>query len=236
MLRSRASSTALGLLLTVALVGCRVVGEVTVDVARDGSGTVAVGAGFDDAALAELGDLETALRTEDLAEAGWRITDPERRGELTWVTATTPFGSPEDLQRVMAQIGAFEDWSASVSSGFARTTWRVGGRVVLSGSLEQFSDADLTAALDGLPFGRTPEELAQLDPIPVRVRVRLPAETDQPDEWSFLVGDGTPVDRRLEVDATERSPTPWWWFGGAAAALLVAVVVWRSGRRRADRE
>lgn len=216
--------------------GCRVAGEVIVEVARDGSGTVTVAAGFDDAALTEVGDLETSLRTEDLVEAGWTVADPQQRGELTWVTATTGFASPQDLQRVMGQIGAFEDWSVAVSSGFARTTWKIAGRVALTGSFEQFSDAELAAALDGLPFGRTPEELAQLDPIPVRVRVRLPAETDQPDEWSFLLGDGTPVDRRLEVDATQRSTEPWWWFGGAAAALLVAVVVWRSGRRRADRE
>lgn len=218
------------------LAGCRVAGEVTVEVARDGSGTVTVAAGFDDAALAEVGDLETSLRTDDLVDAGWTVGDPQRRGELTWVTATTGFASPQDLQRVMGQIGAFEDWSVAVSPGFARTTWKVGGRVVLTGSLEQFADADLTAALDGLPFGRTPEELSQLDPIPVRVRVRLPADTDQRDEWSFLLGDGTAVDRRLEVEATERSSAPWWWFGGAAAALLVAAVVWRSGRRRADRE
>lgn len=215
--------------------GCRVAGEVTVEVARDGSGTVTVAAGFDDAALAELGDLETALRTEDLVEAGWTVESPQRRGEFTWVSATTPFGSPEDLQRVMGQIGAFEDWSVAVSSGFARTTWRAGGRVVLTGSLEQFSDADLAAALDGLPFGRTAEELAQLDPIPVRVRVRLPAATDQPDEWSLVLGDGVAMDRRLEVSATERSTEPWWWFGGSAAALLLAVVVWLSGRRRAAR-
>ena len=223
----------------LALVGCRAETEIAIEVAENGSGTVTVAIGLDAEAMTRLGDPATAVRTGDLTRAGWTVTGPTSSRSLTWFRATTAFRSPADLPRVLRQIGILRGWSVRVSDGFGSTTWAVSGRIHLTGSLDQFSDHDLTTLLDGLPIGRTREELraeigSEARPFPLRIRVDLPADPEGRSAWSFEVGDGTAVDRTLSVAASHRSATPTalLLIGAIAAVLAVASVLIGRTRRR----
>ena len=68
------------LLLLAALVGvsaaCRVDATVTLEVAGDGTGTVAVALELDAAAVDALGGLDDRVRVYDLLSAGWEVSGP----------------------------------------------------------------------------------------------------------------------------------------------------------------
>ena len=146
--------------------GCRVDASVAIVVDGDGSGTVTVGLILDDEAVDLVGGIEEQLRIDDLADAEWTVVGPNRlpTGDTT-VTATKSFDSPERLADVLDEIvgpGVFEDVTLTRHRTFARTEWRLNGRVDLSGGLELFSDPELAETLSGLPLGRTTAELAEL--------------------------------------------------------------------------
>jgi hypothetical protein len=153
---------ALAALLSTA---CQVRTEVAIDVEEDGSGTVTVTARLDAEAADRLGDPATALRTDDLQAAGWRVDDPASGddGALT-LRAVRDFGSPDQLATVLDEVGGadgvFGNTELSVEDGFASTGYDFTTSVELSGELEQFGDAFLTLSLGGLALARTPEELA----------------------------------------------------------------------------
>ena len=72
-----------------ALLGCQAKLSVHVTVESNGSGSVEVGVGLDDEAVAKAGDLGSQLRVDDLRAAGWTVTGPPRR-----TTATRGCGPP----------------------------------------------------------------------------------------------------------------------------------------------
>lgn len=147
------------------LSACRVRTEVAIEVEQDGSGTVTVTARLDEDAAGRLGDPATALRTDDLVAAGWRVEDPAAGddGSLT-LRAVRTFGSPDQLSTVLDEVGGvdgvFRDAELSIDDGFASTSYAFSSSVELAGDLEQFGDAFLTSSLGGLALARTPEELA----------------------------------------------------------------------------
>ncbi len=131
-------------------------------------------------------------------------------------------------------------------------TWTVDGRVVLTGSLDQFGDSDLTAALGGLPLGRTPEqlqaELGKGGTIPLTVQVTLPDERRlgrrhqrrrrvvprRVGPLAIRRCRARPVDDRLHAAASSGNDArPYLWFGLAAVAVLAAVSFWIFSRSRA---
>jgi hypothetical protein len=152
-------------LAAMLLSACQVRTEVAIDVEEDGSGTVTVTARLDEEAAGRLGDPATALRTDDLVAAGWRVEDPATGddGALT-LRAVRDFGSPDQLATVLDEVGGvdgvFRDAVLSIEDGFASTSYDFSSAVELSGDLEQFGDAFLTSSLGGLALARTPEELA----------------------------------------------------------------------------
>ncbi len=147
------------------LSACRVRTEVAIAVEEDGSGTVTVTARLDEDAAGRLGDPATALRTDDLAAAGWQVEEPATGddGSLT-LRAVRPFGSPDQLATVLDEVGGvdgvFRDAELSIEDGFASTSYGFSSSVELAGDLAQFGDAFLTSSLGGLALARTPEELA----------------------------------------------------------------------------
>lgn len=210
---------------------CRVDGVVRVDVGAAGAGTVSVTARLDEEAAARLGG-EDVLRVEDLEAGGWRVRT-RRAGEGgLQIEATKAFGSPSALGDVLDEVGGsdgvFRDWTVTVADGFASTTRSVSGRVVLTGSLEQFGDADLAAALDGLAVGYAPDELAALvgpegDAVGLDVVVAVPGA--EPRTERFRPASGAAVDRRVAVEATERDAGALRWFLLAAVTAALGVVV-----------
>lgn len=179
-----------------------------------------------------IGDLSTAVKTDDLTARGWTVSTPVTAGRTTSMTATKHFGSPAGLAQVMEEISGgsklLDDWRVSVGDGFASSTWRVTGKVAATGDLAQFSDGSLAAALDGLPLGRTPEELAaewggDQASLPVTFRVRLPDGTTQVRRVDVAAGQSDTA--TISVGASERTVGPWLWLGIAALATVVGVAM-----------
>lgn len=136
---------------------------------RDGSGRVSAGLGLDDEALKELGDPVAELRLDDLRQAGWVVTAPQREGGLTWVRATKRFQAPEQLAVVAGELGGpFRDFRLRRSRAFLKTAIAFTGVVDLTGRLAGLSDADLDAKLGDVRLPAGP------DSVRIRVDVRLP--------------------------------------------------------------
>ena len=231
------------LAVSVLGVGCRVDGVVRVEVGSTGAGTVSVSALLDQEALEQLGG-DDAVRTEDLEAGGWKVRRTAAADGGLRIEATKAFGSPAALGQVLDEVGGpdgvFRDWTVTVADGFASTTRSVSGRVVLDGTLDQFGDADLAAALDGFPVGRTPEELAALvgeggDAVGLDVVVAVPGAEDRVER--FRPASGRAVDRRITLSAAPRDTAALRWFllAVVTAALGVVVVGVRLLRPAADR-
>lgn len=241
----------------LALAACRVDSTVRVDVAEDGSGTVTVTVRLDREAAQRLGDPTSAVRLDDLRAAGWTVEDPRTdadSGELTY-RGRREFASPEDLPRVLAEVGGtgdtavFSDVRLAVANAFASTSYDFSSKVTLTGSLEQFSDPDLSAALGGLPLARTPEELAAEGAAAdgaaqLRIEVVLPGspkDTNAPSTgdggvatWQFPLSGGTPTDATItSSSATSQSaPLVLLLVGGGLVVLAIAAAVVGLVRRR----
>ncbi len=244
----------LALVVLLFVAGCKVSGEVTIEVDDDGSGTVTVAVSLDDEAQARVGDLATELKLDDLTQSGWTITPPRHTNGEWVVSGSKPFGSPEGLQQVLDEVGGadgvFRGWTIELESGFGSTEWTVRGQVVLSGTLDQFGDAELTQTLDGLALGRTPEELAAElgdgGTFPIELEVRMPADIDQATgsgddpvvdgssaTWTYAVP-GDAVEDQLSIRASESDSDVYRWFllAGLLVVLAAIVMVLGSMRRR----
>lgn len=156
------------LLVAIVAAGCQVQTEVTVEMADDGSGTVEVAVGLDEAAMAELPDLDSSgssdaadlsqlVRVEDLTATGWTVGEPEASGGVTWLRITKPFGTPDEAAQILAELtgpeGGLRDFRLSRSHGFGSTDYEFSGTADLSAGLEAFGDAGLAEALDGEALG-----------------------------------------------------------------------------------
>jgi len=242
---------------SVLLASCRVDTAVGIAVEPNGSGTITVTVVLDRDAAQRLGDPATAVRLDDLRAAGWAVEDPAAdadSGELTY-RASRSFASPGQLAGVLAEIGGgdgtssgvFRDVTLGVVDGFGSTEYSFSSGLELSGSLEQFSDAELTAALGGLPLARTPEELAAEtgaapDTIGLELRVALPGQIDDSNgevngtevSWTYPLS-GAPTSTTLTASSSVSERSPVLFLGVGAAALVLALAAAGVGlvRRRA---
>jgi hypothetical protein len=228
-------------LLAMVATACQVESTATIRVEPDGAGTVAVAVVLDAEATRRLGDPSTALALDDLAQAGWSVDEPVAVDGGLELRAERSFASPDDLPAVLAEVGGvdgvFRDVELRVVDGFSRTDYEFAAGVELTGSPEQFSDADLRSVLGDLALGRTPDQLAfegAGDPDAMRlvVRVELPGDEletsgrvrDGAAEWSFPVTGGEPTSATLSA-ATSTGSSRTWILAGAGAAMLVAAAV-----------
>ena len=232
----------LAVLAAVVVVGCRTDVTVDIDVASDGSGTVTATAVLDAEAAGQVGAAEN-VKFDDLASAGWTVAEPTTvEGGAVRLRVSRRFGSPEQLPVVLAEIGGtdgvFRDVGLSIDDGFATTETKFTARVELTGTPEQFSDPQLTAALGNLTFGRTPEELEALGinapgAASLDVRVKLP--NPPPDTngkvvgdratWSFPLTGGTPTSQSLQASTTDRDATTLFLVAGGVALIVIGLAV-----------
>lgn len=249
--RRRLLLLAVGVAVAVTMPACRTDVLVRVAVEEDGTGTVEVGVGLDDEALSHIPDLAQQLRVEDLEQAGWAVSGPAAEDDgRTWVRAVKPFASPEAASAVVAEVtgadGPLRGFTVTRERSLARTELTVDGTVDLSGGLEAFSDAEVAAALDGLPLGQElPELLGGTPPaeaVRVTVAVGLPGEVeaDATEEapgialWEVPLGEG-PVEVRASSSELRTATVAWLVVAAAAALLLAGVLVARwsgAGRYR----
>lgn len=241
----------LAALVALVAAGCQVRTVVTVTVEDDGSGTVEVAVGLDAEALAKVPDLDgdgagdpadlaALVRAEDLVTAGWKLSEPTAEADedgFVWMTATKPFGTPEEAGSVLAELtgagGGLRDMVVERTNSFGRSKYRFAGTADLSGGLEAFGDEGLAVALAGEPLGEDAAAIEQRlgqplsEMVLLEVRVELPGGESK--SWSPKLGDPEPVAMAAESQVTDRLV-----FGLAAIAVscLVALVVILLTRRR----
>jgi len=238
-------------LVLVALMAtaCRVDLVAGVDVDRDGSGHVSVGIGLDADALKEVGDLSSALRLDDLRQAGWRVAAPRREDDgLTWARATKPFADAGQATATMAQLadsgGPFRGFRLTRSKSWTRSKITFGGMLDLTGGLSGLSDPDLNASVGDVGLGLDAESLRRrfggdlTKALTVRVTAGLPGrvETNAPSRdggrlvWSGEVGRS--VQLSASSEALKVAPA---LIAAGIGALLVPVVIVPFAARRSRR-
>jgi uncharacterized protein len=246
-------------LLALTATACQVRTTVAVDVAEDGSGTVTVAVGLDADALRRLPDLDddgrstTAdlaglVRTDDLEAAGWHVNAPVGAADdgFVWMRATKPFGTPEEAERVLAEVaganGPLRDLRIERNTGFGRSQFTFEGTADLSGGLEAFGDGGLAAALEGEPLGQDASAIERELGRPLSEMFSLEVSADLPGNseaaaWTPELG-GEPVE--LAATSTIRD---WWVLAlttvavacGLALVAVVAVGLMRRSRATATR-
>ena len=238
-------SVALLLVLVLGLAACQVDIEVGIGFNEDGSGLVTVDVALDEQAVALAPDIASTLLTEDIENpaSGWSYNDPRIDEEgRTSFSASKPFGSPQQLESVLAEIfgseEVFRDFTFERATSFAQTDYRVTGVVDLSGGLDLFTNAELTERLGGEPFGEPiPDPAAALARVSVRLVLDLPVGAEQ--EETLALGQGAVS---VEMTAQEESGTAvtlrwvaWAAFALLALSVLIAVAGYlleRRARRR----
>jgi hypothetical protein len=229
------------LAVVMLLASCQVDLHVDVQVNEDGSGSVTVGAGFDDAALARVGNLDQQLRTGDLEAAGWGVTAPTREGDRTWVRASKTFATPAEGEAVLAEVtgptGPFRDFALRVDDGTFGTEYAVQGTVDLTGGPQAFGDDELRSLLGGDAYGGTLTSLEQDEGRPAtemvdfQVTVRVPGETAV-----YAPSFADPEPTEISVSSSQRSGLASIAIWGLVALVgVVALVVLRQGFRRVNR-
>ena len=267
----------LGALVAMVLAGCQVDSQVAIRVNEGGSGTVTVTVHLDAEAAERLGDPATSVQLSDLVAAGWVADSPKTdtsgptKGGVTLVVRRK-FGSPDELAQVLSEIGGtpgetgssavFSDVQLKLTDGFASTDYSFSSALSLTGSLEQFSDPELTAALGGLPLARTPEELqaeglTAASAATLKVSVQLPGTLEQSTgkisagsvttgsaqggkvqgesaSWEFPLSGGTASSATMTAESSDTQALPFRLLIAAAALLVLAGVFLTVGllRRR----
>lgn len=248
---------ALVLLVMLCSGGCRVRTDIGIEMKENGSGTVTVKIGLDDAAMKEAPNFQQALKVDDLTAHGWTLTGPVKEIDgFTYFSAAKPFADPDEAQKIFLEIsgdkGPFRDFTISRTRSFAHTKFSFSGSVDLSGGIESFSDSELAQQLDGKPIGDDVKAIEQrindtLDNVfQIRIAVRMPGDvtSNAPGQATngavWLPRLSQPAAITLEASSTS---TRWFTIVGAIAAAVSAVgiivvlvlrlVVVRRRRRRA---
>jgi hypothetical protein len=232
----------LAVVVLVGLVGCQAKVSVTTKVDRDGSGTVAVGVGLDDPAMARLGTFDGDVRLADLAAAGWAVTPARKESDgLTWLRATKLFADPSELTRVLAEIngpqGLLQGFTF-VRTEDGETTYRLTGTIDPTKGVAVFGDPELAARLDGDPFAGVVQQIEQAEGRPaadmVSIDVTAQVADGTPMTWHPTLKDTAPT----AVDVSLVDPRPpsalllVLVVSGVALALVVGIVQLTRTRRR----
>lgn len=226
------------------LSGCRIVGDVTIDVAKDGSGSVVAKVGLDKDAIVRIGGIDK-IRLTDLEGKGWTLSGAPKTADkdgIWWLSASRNFDSPNQLSEVLAQIGGepvlFDDASVKVTDGFASTSYAATVHVKSTGSIAQFSDAALVTALDGNPLGRTPDEMKAQGGddkklATLTVSVRTPDGDQATKQIALNSGTASSTKIATSSSVTDGTARQFIYVGAAliAAALLLTVIAGDSIRR-----
>jgi hypothetical protein len=145
-------------LLAWAASACQVTLAAGVDVARDGTGRVTAGLGLDADAIKELGDVSTALRLDDVRQAGWQVQGPQNEDDgLTWFRVSKPFADPDQVPAILAELngpaGPFREFKVVRTKSLTRSKTTFTGTLDLSQGLAGLSDPALAATLDDVDLG-----------------------------------------------------------------------------------
>ena len=190
-------------------------------------------------------DAVESLDFSDLADSAWEV-EVVRSGErIESIKAVGEFANPEQMAALLDSIAGdpavFEGWSAGLEEGFAETEYSLGGRIALSGSVDQFGDDELAELLDGLRAGIDEATLGE-----AQLSARLVIDAPEID-WDVVSPEG--VDKTglrvdladgesqsidvLLVGTTTQSRPYLWIIGGGVAVVAAALLILLGGRKRA---
>lgn len=236
---------ALLMALVLGLTACQVDIEVGIGFNEDGSGLVTVDVALDQEAVALAPDITSLVLIDDIEDpaSGWSYNDPriDNQGRTSF-SASKPFGSPEQLESVLAEIfgseEVFRDFTFERATSFAQTDYRVTGVVDLSGGMDLFTDPRLTERLGGEPLGQPIPNLEDaLAGVTVRLVLDLPVGAEQ--EETLELGQGAVS---IEMTAQEESGTAvtlrwvaWAAFALLGLSVLIAVAGYLLDRRNRSR-
>lgn len=220
--------------LAVLLSGCQVKVAVDTKVNADGSGTLSVGVGLDDKALARLGDPNAQIKTDDMRAAGWTVGAPAKEADgMTWIRGSKPFADAAELNRVIAELtgpnAMFKDYAFQRVESDAEITYRLTGVIDSSRGMAAFGDAELAGQLNGDAFGG---QLAKIEaeegrPIADMVTFDVTASVSggAPTTYRPTLRDTKPI--AVDVATVEQKPPPLLQRLGLylAIALGIALVV-----------
>lgn len=222
----------------LALSACRL--DVTVDVVMepDGTGVVTLDATADAELMAQVPGLIDDLRLDDAIENGWVVDGPTEAADgSATIVLTHDFTSHEELANVLQSIGPpLTDMRAARTPADDQTTNAIDGDLQLPNGFESFADADLLAAVGGLPFADefAASAISPTDAMSFVFRVSLPGELISAEtgtevdggviEWTAPL-DGTSVNvytATVQRPASESGA----WAGPVSTVALIALVVW----------
>jgi len=223
-----------------ALTACHL--DVVVDVAiePDGTGVVTMVATADAELVDQVPGVADDLRLDDAIANGWVVDGPTETddGGLT-ITLTHDVHSAEELANVLNSIGPPLTRMAAARTTdpeTEQTTNAINGEMALSDGYASFADADLVAAVGGIPYeeqllasGLPPSEAMSFT-----YRVSLPGELVSA-ETGTEVGGGVieweaPLDEsvtNLYVQTVQRPESDGAsWARPVATISLVALIAW----------
>ena len=220
-------------MLILGLAACQVDIEVGIGFNEDGSGVVTVDVALDEQAMDLAPDITSQLLTEDIEDpaSGWSYNEPriDDQGRTSF-SASKPFGSPEQLESVLAEIfisdDVFRDFTFERDTSFAQTDYRVTGVVDLSDGLDLVTDPELTARLGGEPFGERTANLAgALEEVTVRLVMELPVGPEK--EEVLQLGQGAQRITLTGQDESGAAVTLRWvaWAAFALVGLSILIAV-----------
>ena len=235
----RVTRLALGVVCLFVMTACRLDVVVNVEMEPDGTGVVRIEATADEELVAQVPDLVDDLRLDDAVDNGWVVDGPTGvEGGGLRIVLTSSFSSAAELANVLTSIGPpLTQMAAARTEGEdGQVVNGINGVMVLPDGYESFADAELIAAVGGLPFG---DEIAASG-LPIEetfsftYRVSLPGDLESA-ETGTDVGDGViewvaPLDGS-SVDlyvATVQRPAGEGsaWAGPLATISFVALIVW----------
>ena len=216
--------------------------DVTVDVViePDGTGTVTVVAVADAELIEQVPDLVDDLRLDDATANGWEVAGPTATdGGGMSITLTHPVHSADELANVLNSIGPpLSRMSAARTHDpeTEQTTNAINGLLVLPDGFASFSDADLLAAVGGLPFEAeiAASGLTPADAMSFTYRVSLPGELVSAEQGTE-VGDGViewqatldGIETSLYVQTVQRpAGSGATWAGPVATIAMILLVAW----------
>lgn len=174
--------------VVVVAAGCRADVVVTVDVADDGSGEVTVVADFDAEVVAQVSDLRSQLRLDDLEAAGWSVSEPEQlEGGGLRVQVSRPVDDAAGFATALSEIHPelFPDTELELRTGFGTTRYLWRSTVDRSIGVDAFGDPEVAEVLGGELFGVPVDVLAERaggpveEMVSVDLVVRLPGGAER---------------------------------------------------------
>ncbi len=227
------------MVLAVLLSACNVDTTVSVRMREDGSGVVRLAALLDPEAVAATevggGKLESRIRLDDLAGAGWTVSPWERRSDgSARLELSKPFQRASQVDDVLAELsgpkGPLRDMRFSRDRAMFSTEFRARGLVDLEavGTGIQ-DDPELAAALAAQRIDVNALDQSLLDQIHKALRVRTTVKLPGEKARTVVAEPGSRVDLAVSSRVTDTRRVV---LTAAAVVLLVAaLVVLLLGRR-----